>query len=293
MYGYTPIALPFFAPSHRLQGHPLPTLMEVLASTDFLVPPPNDGVKQMCCARVGTHFVAKYGEDVRSIEGESMLFVQQYTTIPVPEVYAIYTFGEGNTKTMIIMEFIQGITLGKFIDTMAPQYIDIIRGMLREQVDQLRRIPAPNYYGSIGYRPFYDWHQGYQYGPFNNITDYINEAFDVIFPPFNNQRFDDLKAHRTAYFEWVVTTHGHGHPVFSHGDLHEQNVIIRWDGTPCIIDWEDAGFYPAYHEFLMTRLLECPLDFLGEEFPMESIIYFETREAWQEAENEDYIERLG
>ncbi|KAI1303481.1 kinase-like domain-containing protein [Xylaria venustula] len=281
MSGYTPITLPFFAPSHKLPGCPVPTLTEVLASTDFLVPPPNDTDKQMCCARVGAHFMAKYGKDVRSIEGETMLFVQQHTTIPVPEVYAIYTFGEGkNTKTMIIMEFVQGITLEKFLDAMMPHHVDMIKEALREQVDQLRRIPAPNYYGTIGYRPFYDWYQGYQYGPFDNLTDYISEAFDVIFPPYDAQPFDDLKAYGMADFESAVNAHDHGHPVFSHGDLHELNVIIRYDdGKPVIIDWEDAGFYPAYHEFLRSKLLGCPLDFLGEKFPIETTIYFETREA--------------
>ena len=37
-------------------------------------------------------------------------------------------------------------------------------------------------------------------------------------------------------------------PVFSHGDLHAGNIMIRYDGTLVIIDWERAGWYPPFWE---------------------------------------------
>ncbi|KAI3334177.1 kinase-like domain-containing protein [Ustulina deusta] len=291
MSSYTPVPLPYFAPAHTLPA-PLPTLEEVLSSTRFLAPPLHPyATKRMNIVRVSKYFVAKYGEDVTSIEGENMLFVKQHTTIPVPQVYAIYTFGEG--KTMLITEFIRGSTLEKCMIRMSPEHLDPIMEQLRAQIDELRRIPAPDYYGSIGRRPFLDPYTARRYGPFDTITDFISAFFDTLFPPKGTQRFDDIKKFFSASLESIATAQGHIHPVFSHGDLHELNIIVQRDGTPRIIDYETSGFYPAYHEYLMTQVLHCQFDILSEKFPDEDQIDLDLRRAWYRAERDERFEELG
>lgn len=54
-------------------------------------------------------------------------------------------------------------------------------------------------------------------------------------------------------------THG---PVFTHGDVRTDNIMVKKDPdiddyvVTGIIDWEDSGFYPAYHECtVLTRTL--------------------------------------
>lgn len=78
-------ALPLFAAPDLLPA-PLPTIEAITASQDLLEE--WDGRR---VARVGTHFVVKYGVDVSLTEGENMLFVKQFSTIKVPDVYAIYS----------------------------------------------------------------------------------------------------------------------------------------------------------------------------------------------------------
>ncbi|KAI0455955.1 kinase-like domain-containing protein [Xylaria acuta] len=283
MSSYTPINLPYFAPAHVLPA-PLPTLNQVLSSKDYLVSPVSSLYgKELCVVRIGEHFVAKYGKSVRSIEAENMLFVKEHTTIPIPQVYAIYTFAE---NTMIIMDFIKGNTLQDCMSTMNSQQLDAVRKQLKAQVDQLRRILAPDYYGSIGQRPLLDAFTGRKYGPFDNFTDMVSTSFDLAFGPRNAQRFADIKKFFSISLECVSTALGHAYPVFTHGDFHEENVIVQPNGTPCIIDYEVAGFYPSYHERLSAELLASRFGFL-EEYPHELQIAADAQIAWNKASMEE------
>jgi hypothetical protein len=283
MDSYTPISLPYFAPANALPA-PLPTLKNVLSSKNFLARPKDLTIKHLRVVRVGEHFVAKYGKAVKSIEGENMLLVKQRTTIPVPQIYAIYTFGEG--ETMLIMEFIAGTSLDRCMTTMEPRRLDPVRERLRAYVNELRQIPAPNYYGSIGRRPFFDTRRSCEYGPFDNITDLVRSTFNLMFSPRHAQRFADIKKFFSISFECVSTAQDHIHPVFSHGDLHQNNVIVRSDGTPVMIDFEAAGFYPAYHEYLIAEMFDYQFDFLDEKFPHERDIMADARAAWYKASRE-------
>ena len=51
---------------------------------------------------VGEHFVAKYGPAVKLI-GETMLFIRQATSVPVPKIYALFQ-DHKIRKAYIVME---------------------------------------------------------------------------------------------------------------------------------------------------------------------------------------------
>ncbi|KAI1108552.1 kinase-like domain-containing protein [Nemania sp. NC0429] len=269
MASYSPVPLPYYAPADELPA-PLPTHEDAVSSTTFLKNPyfPTDLV-DTCVARVGDHFIAKYGKAVSSIEGENMLFVKQHTNIPVPAVYAIYTFDED--KTMIVMEFIEGVLLNDFRFRNEQSAMFEIASRIRGYVNELRKIPAPSpsYYGSIGRRPFTDFQSGRKFGPFGTFADLVSIAFDTPFPPACSQHLDDKKRFFRANLFITAHASGHSHPVFSHSDIHEENVIVRPDGTPVLIDYQLAGFYPAYHEYVISKELDSAYPFLDEEFPHE------------------------
>lgn len=51
-------------------------------------------------------------------------------------------------------------------------------------------------------------------------------------------------------------------PVFTHGDVRTDNIMVKKDPdidgyvVTGLIDWEDSGLYPAYHECtVLTRTL--------------------------------------
>ncbi|RWA09036.1 hypothetical protein EKO27_g6079 [Xylaria grammica] len=285
MSSYTPITLPYFAPANVLPAS-LPTLEQALSITDYLTPPPNTfGYEGVNVVRVGEHFIAKYGKKVRSIEGENMLFVQQHTTIPVPQVYAIYQFGEGNT--MIIMEFVKGATLQDHLGKVGLEGSNSIREKLRAQVNELRRIPAPNYYGALGRRPFWDVYRGREFGPFDSFDDCVLSNLDQVFGIRLAQQFIDIKKFFSASCVAISTALEHNYPVFTHGDLHECNIIVRSDGTPVIIDYEVSGFYPSFYEAIVAGILDSEFDFLDEKFEEERAIVGHCHEAWIDAEIEE------
>jgi hypothetical protein len=94
--------LPFFATPDLLPA-PLPTTEAIEASQDLLKE--HDGRRVV---RVGAHFVVKYGVDVALTEGEHMLFLKQFSTIQIPDVYAIYSHENEKNKRLpinyIVME---------------------------------------------------------------------------------------------------------------------------------------------------------------------------------------------
>jgi aminoglycoside phosphotransferase len=271
---YKPIELPYFAPSHTLLAR-LPNLHQILSSTDFIKY--NDTTVVF---RVGEHFIVKYGSVVRPVEGENMLFVKNHTTLPIPALYAIKTFDEDKT-TMLIMEHIKGKPLSDFPRMRKAAFLAIAE-RLKAQINELRSIASPGYYGRLGRRPFEDIQRS-QYGPFDTLRKVINkELFDGMFSPRTSQSVIDLEKHFLDRFELVATAQGPARPVFSHGDLHGENIIIRPNHTPCIIDWGRAGFYPAYHEYFVRDELIDDLDVLEDQFPD---VLEVLADAWRAASN--------
>ncbi|KAJ8118192.1 hypothetical protein ONZ43_g4041 [Nemania bipapillata] len=279
MDSYTPISLPYFAPADELPAR-LPTLEEVLACTNLLQGFTNS--RQTKIVRIGESFVAKYGKEVKSIEGENMLFVKQHTTIPIPQLYAMYTFGEG--ETMLIMEFIEGLPLRQCCKSITePERLEAIAERLRAQVNELRQIPAPGYYGAIGRRPFTDLYRGCEYGPFDDFSDLVRTVFDLAFSSRTSELLIDIKEHYAETLDFVATKLNHRYPVFSHGDLHSRNIIVRPDGEPVIIDYELAGFHPAFFEYTTSEKFGPEMDFLDEKFTNEEEILKDAADALEES----------
>lgn len=54
------------------------------------------------------------------------------------------------------------------------------------------------------------------------------------------------------------------HPlVFCHGDLCRRNIILRDDGSLCLVDWGFAGYYPRFFELIALKCT-IPYDRLFE-----------------------------
>jgi hypothetical protein len=94
----------YFADDHSLPA-PLPTAKEIESATQTFGHTASRKV-----VGVGAHFVVKYEVQVDSLEGKTMFFLAQSTSVSVPRVYALYQNPTKKT-TYIIMERIQGRTL--------------------------------------------------------------------------------------------------------------------------------------------------------------------------------------
>ncbi|KAJ9655536.1 hypothetical protein H2198_005627 [Neophaeococcomyces mojaviensis] len=244
-----PLALPYYMPTKQLPA-PLPSIVEITSSKQVL----SAQRGERFVVRVGEHYVVKYGRDIDLIEGENMLFVRESCNIAVPEVYAIFSDNKTNIK-YIIMEYIPGENLMSQWRNLNESAKAKIAAKLRVCFDELRRIPAQGYYGKLGRRAYFDEifmsleddGQKRICGPFeteNQLVEAIVERYlETDYPQ------------RGEYLRRVLPTVLIGHlPVFTHNDLQRKNIIVRNDGTPYIIDWESAAFYPRYYEYYSAMI---------------------------------------
>ncbi|KAI1076878.1 hypothetical protein F5B20DRAFT_583829 [Whalleya microplaca] len=256
----TPVELPYFAPADQLPV-PLPSFEEIKDSIkEMLVFGDND----RSIVRFGEHFVIKYGTGVKLIEGENMLFVRQNCTIPVPKLYAMYQIEDQNDDeeivkiNVIVTEYIHGKTIWDCLNQngFTRGQEESVIAQLKAQFNELRSIspPSPSFYGVLARRPYEDpnWNIADRTGrgPFESA----NKFLDILFPkehptPCGRSSRINIQSCRTEFHH---VSRAHINPVFTHADFHAQNVILREDGVPCLIDWERAAWYPAYWEYITS-----------------------------------------
>ncbi|PWY63638.1 hypothetical protein BO83DRAFT_382497 [Aspergillus eucalypticola CBS 122712] len=99
--------------------------------------------------RSETSLVVKFGKGVDLIEGENMLFVQGNTSIRVPRVYTLYS-DPYTGKNYIVMGKMPGQTLLSLWPQLSPSEKEIIVTTLYNYFNELRSLPPPDYYGSLG-----------------------------------------------------------------------------------------------------------------------------------------------
>ena len=259
-------SLPYFAPAESLPA-PLPTVDEILAAT----PEPYGTGTGVRVYRVREHFAVKYGSSVGAKynieiplqEGENMLFVQQSTNIPVPKLYAMF-YDEKTKLNFIIQEFISGHILDWIWGDLDLAQRQAITSQMRRNMDELRSIPSPGYYGGIWRQKircsyFVLDHYSQRAHPNKAISGpheteeewteamlrYLDTPIAKFLPP---TRFPAVqRAHRRVF-------NGHGGSVFTHSHLYGSNLILREDGTIVITNWQNAGWYPAYWEFCCSSI---------------------------------------
>ncbi|KAG6055279.1 hypothetical protein E4U32_006387 [Claviceps aff. humidiphila group G2b] len=252
---YQPPQLPYFAPQSRLPI-PIPAVQDIEREAVVLL-------QRTSCrvVRYGNHFVIKYGLRVSLTEGENILFVRHTQPLLAPEVFALFSVEtDRGLVNYIIMENVVGDGLDQVWATLYTPEKCRIAGELRLQIEALRQIPAPGYFGCIGRRPFEEnmfWTapgQGLNDGTVNGPFEAQSELNEALVRKYlhNSGRDQDAQA---DYYRRVLPLVLHGHDaVFTHGDLQLKNIILKPDGQPVIVDWETAGWYPAYWEFASATI---------------------------------------
>lgn len=166
-----------------------------------------------------------------------MRFVADNTTFPVLHVYDV-------GDRYFTMDFIQGEMLSKAWDaTLSEDDRALVRRQLRDYINELRAIKSPDgVICTFGGRPAIDsrlfLHEG---GPFASESDYND---------FLVSDLHDFGPIRDILRRQLRETEGH-EIVFSHGDLHAINILVRpGEGVVAIVDWELAGYYPEYFDLV-------------------------------------------
>jgi hypothetical protein len=250
-------SLPYYANPATIPAQ-LPTIEEIGAARKII----SDKSASKIVA-IGDHFIVKYGPQVDLLEGETMLFLQKSSSVPVPRIYALFKSPNKEIK-YIVMERIKGQDLSLIWTKLDRATKESLKQKLRCIFTELRQLKSPGGYCSVGHRGLPDgifWTKNASHpfdGPFETEAD-LNKAMVEKYVE------DGLSKHKadfyTRTFKEVLQNHP---PVFTHADFQRKNVMIRsspksptdYEGELSysemkivIIDWEFGGWYPSYWEY--------------------------------------------
>ncbi|OAL36192.1 hypothetical protein AYO20_04606 [Fonsecaea nubica] len=182
--------------------------------------------------------VIKSGSSVRREEADTLRFVRQNTSVPVPEVYDDYPQSDGTH--VIVMEYVEGEPLSELWPTLSNEEKLEISGQLREILGNLRE-KRGNYIGGIGGTAAVD----------SRKTTLVGGPFATEMQFNDFLQSDLIKAAQRRFsstFSKVMTS---THKILlTHGDINPRNIIIHNRRITAVLDWENAGWYPEYWEYV-------------------------------------------
>ena len=241
MTTYTPLELPYFAPAPA----PLPTYHEIIAHASLKSRTATKRRRERDVLRIGEHFIVKYGKHIDFLEGENQ--------------------HEPRGDKVIVMEYIPGTLLSSCYNDMSAAQKAIIATQLRGYLAELRtKIPSAGLYGSPGARPYlaHTWTFKRPAGPFASAAEFLLAYFAAQFGDASVPAYRAIEDLKSALFAIGA---GRGASVFTPADLQTQNMILRRDGSICIIDWESASFCPEFFEYFMYGALDLVMVGLEED----------------------------
>ncbi|KAJ6018475.1 Phosphotransferase enzyme family protein [Penicillium canescens] len=249
-------SLPYYRDAGQLPG-PLPDQNEIERATQTL-PKRSDYGGRLVVIR--EKYVVKYGPLVTENEGYTLLFVEKRLNIAAPRLYAMY---RDRDILYIVMEYIPSISLGMAWPSLTEANKYSIVGQLRCIFDQMRALPSPGFYGSVNRGPvphryfFSSEKDPAVTGPFQTEEEFgkaIALRSKTMWSESNGHSF--LSDYLARHLPLALRNHP---PVFTHGDLSRENVLVRKVvnsvtneeeyEVAALVDWEAAGWYPSYWEY--------------------------------------------
>ncbi|KAJ5563650.1 hypothetical protein N7535_008814, partial [Penicillium sp. DV-2018c] len=246
-----------------------PAMHDQYTSPGFDVPHP-DAVWEACqtpnnlifchgvtVVKLSPEVVVKFGAHVKTIEAKNMIYVAQNSRVPLPRVFAYYTYGPIDRDigdygslydTYIFMSFIDGKTLHDSWESLDATSKCRVSNQLATYVQEIRDMNSFDYIGSVENGPVTDHSLSTSpdKGPFKSERDF-NTAL------LNTYQKRAPKRHIKSFLDGMLSQ---SHEiVFTHGDLRPQNIMIKEGSVVAIIDWELSGWYPEYWEFAKAFLI--------------------------------------
>ncbi|RPA96870.1 hypothetical protein L873DRAFT_1692733 [Choiromyces venosus 120613-1] len=190
-------------------------------------------------------------------ESDIHALIQSATTIPIPTIFYEWVTvedgdrGGGGRNVHVhhmVMEKIKGQPLHRVWGSLNPINKGTIVLQLTTYLDELRRITSPNI-SSFNGRAIQDEHgllferENTSGGPFpDNQSLWTAMTAHIRHSPSRTiqKAVINLRAIMPDGFPAVLT----------HADLHQGNIMIHEGNIAAIIDWEGAGFFPSWMEYV-------------------------------------------
>ncbi|KAF8165475.1 kinase-like domain-containing protein [Crassisporium funariophilum] len=213
---------------------------------------PDAGVVKLTPGTVakGSQAMVKDAADASEANALDLLFAE--TTIPVPRVRRVV---KRQWDFWIVMDYIPGPTLAHVWGTLSTWQKVRVAFTLRRYVRQLRRLKAsattpPGPLSAQGARicesPIFGQVQ-FRRGPFasySELSDFFNKRQQMAMDAKKLPRDDPSRNELFDNSEPLVLTHQ---------NLNRRHVIVGEDGRLWIINWEWAGYYPPWFEYVAMQ----------------------------------------
>ncbi|KAF4201755.1 hypothetical protein CNMCM8927_001084 [Aspergillus lentulus] len=189
--------------------------------------------------RIGNHLVIKSG-NLRSQEAQTLRFIAANTTIPVPKVHDIH-WQDGQIVSFV-MDYMPGQRLDEAWDTLDSTQKLSIADELHSYINQLRSLKG-EYIGAIDHgKAKIGQIDSLEGGPFTSEEDFNEFILSDIVPSA-----PELLRHYARF----ALMDGHSF-VFTHGDLAPRDILVDEGRVTALLDWEYAGWYPEYWEYVQA-----------------------------------------
>ncbi|KAI0808798.1 kinase-like domain-containing protein [Xylaria sp. FL0064] len=184
----------------------------------------------------------KYGTRVTVTEGQTQVWIREKLQgiVDVPEVFG---WAQDQGQTFLYMSLVDGDPLSERWPCMTTQERLTICGELRSAVSAWRNLRQ------------------------DEGTCYIDVIFTMreqVMGPFHG--VDAVKQFQATL---DINVANPGPVVFTHNDLVACNILVRRNSPnlAAIIDWGQAGWYPAYWEYCKARYIGVPDRFYSDYEP--------------------------
>ncbi|PQE06044.1 kinase-like domain protein [Rutstroemia sp. NJR-2017a BBW] len=189
-------------------------------------------------ARYGK-IVVKSGRHLKLSEAEAMKYITTHTSIPVPHVYEAVSDGK---LTSITMDFIEGDRLDKVWNSLPETTKLSLAAQINSMLVQLRSLRG-RYIGAVNNDKAIDSRRyDLEGGPFETEAQFNEFLLSDVYPQVP-------KCFLHMAERALLTNHA---IVFAHGDLAPRNILVREGKVVAVLDWENAGWYPEYWDFVKT-----------------------------------------
>jgi len=177
-------------------------------------------------------------------EAKTIQFIQRNTKIPVPHIIVSAT---GIWHHYMLMKRVDGELLHFTWDRLSQSQQSHVIDQLRFMVEQLRSLPTPQppSVSALNNAPCLDARVAGSrtFGPFTTVAGFHDHLASVSTFYMDE---DDIKRIRSQMSD-------HQRIFFTHGDLAPRNIFMKGDKIVALIDWEHAGWYPEYWEYVKAK----------------------------------------
>ncbi|KAK5654573.1 hypothetical protein OQA88_7202 [Cercophora sp. LCS_1] len=201
------------------------------------------------------NLLVKYGPNVTITEAKCLLLLRRLLPqIPVPEVYG---WRKDAGETFLYMSLPQGITLAEGWPLLSEDQKTDICNQLKDIIDSWRRLKQSsnhNAVANITNGPLHTSTFPSPAGPFSTVSSFhewfVHTAMQASAAQHGSRVTSSYHFQPNSFFRDDTPI------VFTHGALSLQNIVISTGPNPrivSILDWSQAGWYPAYWEFCKAR----------------------------------------